>query len=96
MGVGKLPDYTRALREAGMDPETPVALVERGTWPDMRVATGTLDTIVDVRDEHAIEPPAVTVIGEVAATRGRVVEFLRGRGSEQISDEDRRDGGDDA
>ncbi|MFB6242925.1 MAG: uroporphyrinogen-III C-methyltransferase, partial [Halobaculum sp.] len=66
MGVGKLPEYTAALREAGMDPETPVALVERGTWQDTRVATGTLDSIVAVRDSAEIEPPAVTVIGEVA------------------------------
>ncbi|WP_254766347.1 uroporphyrinogen-III C-methyltransferase [Salinilacihabitans rarus] len=76
MGVGRLPDYATALREAGMAPDTPVALVERGTWPDQRVATGTLKTIVDVRDEAGIEPPAVTVIGEVAATRERVVEWL--------------------
>ncbi|MCL7417394.1 MAG: uroporphyrinogen-III C-methyltransferase, partial [Halalkalicoccus sp.] len=66
MGVGKLPEYTRALREAGMDPETPVALVERGTWPDGRAVAGTLETIVSVRDEEGIEPPAVTVIGGVA------------------------------
>ncbi|PSP48374.1 uroporphyrinogen-III C-methyltransferase [Halobacteriales archaeon QH_1_68_42] len=80
MGVGKLPDYTAALREAGMDPETPVALVERATWPDQRVATGTLDTIVDARDEAGIEPPAITVIGDVAGERERVVAFLRGYG----------------
>jgi len=78
MGVGKLPQYTEALREAGMDPDTPVALVERATWPDQQVATGTLDTIVSVRDEADIEPPAITVIGEVAGERERVVEFLEG------------------
>jgi uroporphyrin-III C-methyltransferase len=77
MGVGKLPGYTAELRKAGMDPETPVALVERATWPGMRVAAGTLDSIVDVRDEAGIEPPAITVIGEVAATRDRVRAFLR-------------------
>ncbi len=77
MGVGKLPDYVAELREAGLDADTPVALVERATWPDMRVATGTLETIVDVRDEAGIEPPAITVIGEVAATRERVLEHLR-------------------
>ena len=60
-----------------MDGETPVALVERATWPEMRVATGTLDTIVDVRDEQGIEPPAITVVGPVAATRERVRAFLR-------------------
>ncbi len=69
MGVGKLPDYTQALREAGMDPETPVALVEKGTRPGQKVATGTLDTIVAARDEVGIEPPAVTVIGGVAGVR---------------------------
>jgi uroporphyrin-III C-methyltransferase len=81
MGVGKLPEYARALRGAGMDPDTPIALVERATWPGMRVATGTLGTAVATRDGAGIEPPAVTVVGEVAATRDRVVEFLRGRGA---------------
>ncbi|SHH12325.1 uroporphyrinogen-III C-methyltransferase [Halobaculum gomorrense] len=80
MGVGKLPLYTDELLDAGMSPATPVALVERGTWPDMRVATGTLADIVDVRDEAGIEPPAITVIGAVAGARERVIEFLRGRG----------------
>ncbi|MCG1004327.1 MULTISPECIES: uroporphyrinogen-III C-methyltransferase [Halobacterium] len=69
MGVGKLPDYTKALRDAGMDPETPVALVEKGTRPGQKVATGTLDTIVEARDEVGIEPPAVTVVGGVAGVR---------------------------
>ena len=84
MGVGKLPDYTAALRDAGMDPDTPVALVERATRPEMRVATGTLDTIVDVRDEEGIEPPAITVIGAVASTRERVVEFLQNRTGDAV------------
>ena len=79
MGVGKLPEYTAALRDAGMDPATPAALVERATWPDMAVATGRLDDIVAVRDDAGIEPPAITVIGEVAGTRDRVLEFLRSR-----------------
>ncbi|MCH7661935.1 MAG: uroporphyrinogen-III C-methyltransferase [Euryarchaeota archaeon] len=74
MGVGKLPEYTNALIEAGMDRETPVALIERGTWSDGRIAGGTLETIVSVRDREGIEPPAVTVIGGVAkryASEGR-------------------------
>ena len=80
MGVGRLPEYTAALREAGLSPETPVALIERGTWPDTRVVTGTLTSIVAERDAAGIEPPAITVIGEVAATREQVLETLRGRG----------------
>jgi len=76
MGVTRLPEYTAALVEAGMDPETPVALVERATWDGQQVATGTLETIVEARDTVGIEPPALTVIGDVAATRERVADFL--------------------
>ena len=109
MGVGKLPEYTAELRSAGLAPETPVALVERGTWPAMRVVTGTLDTIVDARDAAGIEPPAITVIGEVAAYREELVAFLRGRGDADATAEpgdddaiaepdgaESPDGGDDA
>jgi uroporphyrin-III C-methyltransferase len=71
MGVGKLPDYTAALREAGMDGDVPVALVERASRPDQRVVTGTLETIVDVAEREGIEPPAVTVIGQVVGERER-------------------------
>ncbi|MFB6137595.1 MAG: uroporphyrinogen-III C-methyltransferase [Halobacteriaceae archaeon] len=76
MGVGKLPDYTAALLDAGMDPDTPLALVERGTWPDQRVLVGTLGDAVALRDENDVDPPAVTVVGEVAATRERVRDVL--------------------
>jgi uroporphyrin-III C-methyltransferase len=91
MGVGRLPDYTAALREAGMDSETPVALVERGTWPEQQVATGTLETIVAARDEADIEPPAVTVIGDVAGTHDRVVEWLRSPYGHRTRDDRERD-----
>ena len=86
MGVGKLPLYTKALVEAGMDPETPVTLVERATWPEMTVASGTLETIVDVRDREGIEPPAITIIGAVASIRETVEEFLGNRTGE-LADE---------
>ena len=76
MGVTRLPEYAAALVEAGMDPATPVALVERATRDGQQVATGTLGTIVEARDTVGIEPPALTVIGDVAATRERVVDFL--------------------
>jgi uroporphyrin-III C-methyltransferase len=66
----------------------------------MRVVTGTLDTIVDARDAAGIEPPAITVIGEVAAYREELVAFLRGRGDADATAEttrtDSTDRGDDA
>lgn len=80
MGVRTLPAYTSALREAGMPASTPVALVERATWPNQQVVTGTLASIVELRDAHDITPPAITVIGDVAGTRERVQAFLTNEG----------------
>ncbi len=77
MGVTRLPEYTDALIRAGKVPATPVALVERATWTDQQVVTGTLETIVEARDAAGIEPPAVAVVGDVAATRDSVLEFLQ-------------------
>ncbi|MHB9286980.1 uroporphyrinogen-III C-methyltransferase [Halobacteriales archaeon Cl-PHB] len=81
MGVTRLPEYTDALVAAGMDPETPVAMVERATRDGQQVATGTLATIVDARDAVGIEPPAVTVVGDVAETRGEVEALMRRGGA---------------
>jgi uroporphyrin-III C-methyltransferase len=92
MGVGRLPEYSKALLDAGMDPGTPIALVERATWPDMHVATGTLGTATATRDDAGIEPPAITVIGDVAATRDRVAAFLA---NERAPDVDERADGEE-
>jgi uroporphyrin-III C-methyltransferase len=81
MGVGRLPDNTAALRAGGVDPETPVAMVERDSRDDEFTVTGTLDTIVDRAREVGIDPPAVTVVGDVVSVRDRVSEYLRAAGT---------------
>jgi hypothetical protein len=45
-------------------PETPAAVIEQGTTPGQRTATGTLGNIA-ARAAH-LQPPAVIVIGAVA------------------------------
>ncbi|MFB6194834.1 MAG: uroporphyrinogen-III C-methyltransferase [Haloplanus sp.] len=78
MGVGRLPDNVDALRAGGVDADTPVAMVERATLPDERTVTGTLDTIVDRVEDAGIEPPAVTVVGQVVDVRETVAHCLGG------------------
>jgi uroporphyrin-III C-methyltransferase len=78
MGVGRLPDNVTALRAGAAEADTPVAMVERATLPAERVVTGTLDTIVSRVDEAAIEPPAVTVVGDVVGVRETVAHCLGG------------------
>ncbi len=76
MGVGRLPDNVAALRASGVPGDTPVAFVERATWPDGDVTLATLDTAVDVRDEAGVEPPAVVVVGDVVGVREEVEDLL--------------------
>jgi uroporphyrinogen III methyltransferase/synthase len=69
MGTGRLPEITRRLIENGRSAATPAAVIGWGTLPRQHTVTGTLATIADVVRAAAIEPPAVTIIGEVAALR---------------------------
>ncbi|WP_205410970.1 uroporphyrinogen-III C-methyltransferase [Halorussus rarus] len=81
MGVGRLPDNVAALRERGLDADTPAAMVERATREAEFTVTGTLDTIVERARRVGVDPPAVTVVGDVVDVRGRVAEYLRGAGA---------------
>jgi len=78
MGVGRLPDNVAALRAGGVEPDTPAAMVERATLDDEFAVTGTLETIVDRARETGVEPPAVTVVGDVVGVGERVGAGLGG------------------
>ncbi|GEM_PF-36076 len=75
MGVENLPNIVSKLLEHGRSPDTPAALVQWGTWPKQRVVEGTLKDIVQRAKEAKLGPPAVTIIGEVAALRGKINWF---------------------
>ena len=82
MGVGRLPDNVAALERQGVAEDTPVAMVERATLPTERTVTGTLDTIVERARAVDIEPPAVTVVGDVVNVRETVADCLGGAAGE--------------
>jgi len=84
MGVGRLPDNVAALLENGVSAETPVAMVERGTLEDSRTVVSTLDGIVEEAHTAGIEPPAVTVVGEVVGVRDDVREYLVNSGASKV------------
>ncbi|HSI93217.1 MAG TPA: uroporphyrinogen-III C-methyltransferase [Jiangellaceae bacterium] len=67
MGVSRLADTARQLIAHGKDPGTPAAVVEDGFGPRQRTTTGTLATIAGLAAERAVRPPAVIVVGAVAA-----------------------------
>jgi uroporphyrin-III C-methyltransferase len=67
MGVKNLPQIASSLIGGGMNPETPVAIIERGMRPDQRTTAAPLSEIVTVARERGVAPPAVIVIGEVVS-----------------------------
>ena len=75
MGVGNLPEISSKLIQSGKSPETPVAIVRWGTTWQQKVVEGTLATIAERAKAAGIKPPAVTVVGEVAALRGKLAWF---------------------
>jgi uroporphyrinogen III methyltransferase/synthase len=72
MGVGRLATIARALMDAGRPGDEPAAVIERGTLPDQRAVLATLATIADRAAAAGVKPPAVTVVGPVAAERERL------------------------
>jgi uroporphyrinogen III methyltransferase / synthase len=67
MGVRKLPHIAESLIAAGRPAEEPVAIVERGTLPDQRTVTGTLQSIAEIARVEQVRAPSITVVGPVVA-----------------------------
>ena len=66
MGVRRLTDITHALVDAGLDPETPAAAIERATRPDQRHLRAPLRYLARAVEDAGIGAPAIVVIGSVA------------------------------
>jgi uroporphyrin-III C-methyltransferase len=65
MGVKNLQKIAEMLLSNGKDPDTPVAIIERGLREDQRVTTGPLGTIAGLARDAGVRPPAIIVIGDV-------------------------------
>ncbi|MET0927896.1 MAG: uroporphyrinogen-III C-methyltransferase [Aeromicrobium sp.] len=70
MGVRTLGAICTALTAAGLDPETPAAVVADGAMPSQQVVRATLATIDDAASAAGLGAPAVAVIGAVADIPG--------------------------
>lgn len=65
MGIHNLPYIVEQLSQAGLNKETPIALVRWGTRPEQEELIGTLETIIQQVDETGFSAPAIAVIGSV-------------------------------
>ncbi len=67
MGVTTARDWTAALVAAGKPPQTPAAIVRRCSWPDQQTIRCTLAGVADEVEARRLRPPALVVVGAVAA-----------------------------
>lgn len=70
MGLKNLEEICGRLIQAGKDPKTPAAVIEKGTMPGQRLAMGTLESIGDVVKKLKIKTPAITIVGPVVSLHG--------------------------
>jgi uroporphyrinogen III methyltransferase/synthase len=75
MGSKNLPNIATALMKHGLSSETPVAVIRWGTKPEQQVIVGTLSDIVSKAGK--VDPPSITVVGEVVRLREHLNWFER-------------------
>ena len=75
MGLARLDDIVARLVAAGRDPETPAAVVSRGTLPDQQVVGSALGGIAEAAATAAVPGPALLVIGDVVRLSERIAWF---------------------
>lgn len=77
MGWSALESILNTLKKEGVPVDTPVVLVQWGTWPAQAAVTGRLDDILERGRAAGIKAPVVTVIGPVVALREELAWFDR-------------------
>ena len=75
MGMARLREICARLMEAGRPASTPAAAVHRGATAAQQVVRATLGDLADRVSARDLGPPAVVVIGEVAALEERLSWF---------------------
>ena len=71
MGVAALRDIVTGLTAAGMAPDTPAAVLEKGATAHQRRISGTLETLEAEALKAKVQTPAIIVVGPVCALAER-------------------------
>lgn len=76
MGLLGLAEICQQLIAHGRAPDTPVALVSRGTTAAQTVLTGTLTTLPNTIEENEVHAPTLIIVGGVVNLRHRYQWFV--------------------
>ena len=75
MGVKNLPFIIEKLKQHGLAPATPAAVIENGCTPRQRTVSGTLADISEKVKQAVIKPPSIIVVGKVVTLREKINWF---------------------
>ena len=78
LGTHAVGETMDRLLAAGVDPDTPVAVVYHASWPDEDVLVGTVADIGGKVDEAGYRASAMVLIGEAATGAGYERSYLYG------------------
>jgi uroporphyrin-III C-methyltransferase len=76
MAMTRMIAIQERLLVGGMSPRTPAAVIHAATTQEQRILVTTLAALVEEIAAFALGPPAIVVIGEIVATRGRLLALL--------------------
>lgn len=63
LSVHMLDNVVDELISGGYTKDTPVAIVQKASWPDQKIMRGTLNTIADIVKEAGVDRTAMIVVG---------------------------------
>lgn len=75
MGMGNLAYISESLISHGRSPDTPVAVIHRGTVSEQRTVVGKLQDIARLAQDDSISSPSIIVVGSVVCLREKLNWF---------------------
>ena len=65
MGIANMPEICQGLLAAGIRPDMPAAVLEKGTTSRQRAIVSDVEHLVEKAKEEKVQTPAIIVVGEV-------------------------------
>ena len=87
MGLANVRQIRDELIRAGLDRQTPAAIVENGTLEDQRSFITTLENLPEMVTAKLIQAPAMLIIGKVVQYASELAWFPAHTGEEYVADE---------
>jgi len=75
MGLSSLAILMDQLAHHGADKNTPAAVIDKGTRPDQRIVTGTIENLAEKVRAAGFEGPSMIIIGSVVTLREKLRWF---------------------